>query len=90
MKGGQQAGSLSRQYRPSEGLHSVAEAQGVIEPGRQIYNHEHPRSRLGFKSTLEFVRFFSALGRVRATPSLRQELFYATILKPLTPDNSLT
>ena len=69
---------------------SVAEAQGGIEPRRQTYNQEHPHSPLGFKSPLEFIRFLSTLGCVRATPSLRQELSYTTILKPLTPGNSLT
>ena len=51
-------------------LLSVAEEQGVIEPKRQTYNHEHPHSRFGFKRPQEHVRFLSALGRVRATPSL--------------------
>ena len=73
-----------------EVLLSVAEAQVLIEQWRQNYNHEHPHSRLGFKSPQEFVRFLSALGCVRATPSLRQDLSYTSILKPLTPDNSLT
>ena len=68
-------------------LLSVAEAQGVIEQWRHTYNHEHPHSRLGFKSPLEFVSILSDLGRVRATPSLRQDLSYTSILKPLTPDN---
>ena len=36
-------------------LLSVAEAQVVIEQWPQTYNHEHPHSRLGFKSPLEFV-----------------------------------
>ena len=73
-----------------EVLLSVAEAQVVIELWRQTYNYEHPHSRLGFKSPQEFVRFLSDLGRVRATPSLRQDLSYTSILKPLTPGNSLT
>ena len=74
-----------------EVLLSVAEAQVVIEQWRHTYNHEHPHSRLGFKSPQEFVRFLSDLGHVRATPSLRQDLSYnASILKPLTPGNSLT
>ena len=73
-----------------EVLLSVAEAQVVIEQWRQTYNHEHPHSRLGFKSPQEFVRFLSDLGRVRATPSLRQDLSYTSILKPLIPGNSLT
>ena len=73
-----------------EVLLSVAEAQVVIEQWRQTYNHEHPHSRLGFKSPQEFVRFLSDLGRVRATPSLRQNLSYTSILKPLTPGSSLT
>ena len=73
-----------------EVLLSVAEAQVVIEQWRQTYNHEHPHSRLGFKSSQEFVRFLSDLGRVRATPSLRQNLSYTSILKPLTPGSSLT
>ena len=73
-----------------EVLLSVAEAQVVIEQWRQTYNHEHPHSRLGFKSPQEFVRFLSDLGRVRATPSLRQDLAYTSILKPLIPGNSLT
>ena len=73
-----------------EVLLSVAEAQVVIEQWRQTYNNEHPHSRLGFKSPQEFVRFLSDLGRVRATPSLRQDLSYTSILKPLTPGNSLT
>ncbi len=71
-------------------LLSVAEAQVVIEQWRQTYNHDHPHSRLGFKSPQEFVRFLSDLGRVRATPSLRQDLSYTSILKPLIPGNSLT
>ena len=67
-----------------EVLLSVAEAQVVIETmGVRTYNHEHPHSRLGFKSPQEFVRFLSDLGRVRATPSLRQDLSYTSILKPL-------
>ena len=57
-----------------EVLLSVAEAQVVIEQCRHTYNHEHPHSRLGYKSPQEFVRFLSYLGRVRATPSLRQDL----------------
>ena len=73
-----------------EVLLSVAEAQVVIEQWRHTYNNEHPHSRLGFKSPQEFVTFLSDLGRVRATPSLRQELSYTSILKPLTPGNSLT
>ena len=73
-----------------EVLLSVAEAQVVIEQGRHNYNNEHPHSRLGFKSSQEFVRFLSDLGRVRATPSLRQDLCYTPILKPLTPGYSLT
>ena len=73
-----------------EVLLSVAEAQMVIEQWRQTYNHEHPHSRLGFKSPQEFVRFLSDLGSVRATPSLRQDLSYTSILKPLIPGNSLT
>ena len=73
-----------------EVLLSVAEAQVLIEQWRQTYNNEHPHSRLGFKSPQEFVRFLSALGRVRATPSLRQDLSYTSILKPLTPGSSLT
>ena len=73
-----------------EVLLSVAEAQVVIEQWRHTYNNEHPHSRLGFKSPQEFVRFLSDLGRVRATPSLRQDLSYTSILKPLTPGNSLT
>ena len=73
-----------------EVLLSVAEAQVLIEQWRQTYNHEHPHSRLGFKSPQEFVTFLSALGRVRATPSLRQDLSYTSILKPLIPGNSLT
>ena len=73
-----------------EVLLSVAEAQVVIEQWRHTYNYEHPHSRLGFKSPQEFVRFLSDLGRVRATPSLRQDLSYTSILKPLTPGNSLT
>ena len=73
-----------------EVLLSVAEAQVVIDQWRQTYNNEHPHSRLGFKSPQEFVRFLSDLGRVRATPSLRQDLSYTSILKPLTPGNSLT
>ncbi len=73
-----------------EVLLSVAEAQGVIEQWRHNYNNEHPHSRLGFKSPQEFVRFLSDLGRVRATPSLRQDLSYTSILKPLTPGYSLT
>ncbi len=73
-----------------EVLLSVAEAQVVIEQWRQTYNHEHPHSRLGFKSPQEFVRFLSDLGSVRATPSLRQDLSYTSILKPLIPGNSLT
>ena len=73
-----------------EVLLSVAEAQVLIEQWRQTYNNEHPHSRLGFKSPQEFVRFLSDLGRVRATPSLRQDLSYTSILKPLTPGNSLT
>ncbi len=73
-----------------EVLLSVAEAQVVIEQWRQTYNHDHPHSRLGFKSPQEFVRFLSDLGRVRATPSLRQDLSYTSILKPLIPGNSLT
>ena len=48
-----------------EVLLSVAEAQVLIEQWRQTYNHEHPHSRLGFKSPLEFVRFLSALGRAK-------------------------
>ena len=73
-----------------EVLLSVAEAQVLIEQWRQTYNNEHPHSRLGFKSPQEFVRFLSALGRVRAMPSLRQDLSYTSILKPLTPGNSFT
>ena len=73
-----------------EVLLSVAEAQVVIDQWRHTYNNEHPHSRLGFKSPQEFVRFLSDLGRVRATPSLRQDLSYTSILKPLTPGNSLT
>ncbi len=73
-----------------EVLLSVAEAQVVIEQWRQTYNHDHPHSRLGFKSPQEFVTFLSDLGRVRATPSLRQDLSYTSILKPLIPGNSLT
>ena len=73
-----------------EVLLSVAEAQVVIEQWRHTYNYEHPHSRLGFKSPQEFVRFLSDLGRVRATPSLRQDLSYTSILKLLTPGNSLT
>ena len=73
-----------------EVLLSVAEAQVVIEQWRQTYNHDHPHSRLGFKSPQEFVRFLSDLGRVRATPSPRQDLSYTSILKPLIPGNSLT
>ena len=73
-----------------EVLLSVAEAQVVIEQWRHTYNYEHPHSRLGFKSPQVFVRFLSELGRVRATPSLRQDLSYTSILKPLTPGNSLT
>ena len=57
-----------------EVLLSVAEAQVVIEQWRHTYNHEHPHSRLGFKSSLEFVRFLSD----------------PPILKPLTPCNFLT
>ncbi len=56
-----------------EVLLSGAEAQVVIEPWCQTYNHEHPHSRLGFKRPQEFVRFLSDPGRVRATPSLRQD-----------------
>ena len=70
-------------------LLSVAESQGVIKPWPQTYNNEHPHSRLGFKSPQEFVRLLSDLGRVRATPSLCQDLSYTSILKPLTPGNSL-
>ena len=73
-----------------EVLLSVAEAQVVIEQWRQTYNYEHPHSRLGFKSPQEFVRFLSDLGHARATPSLRQDLSYTSILKPLTPGYSLT
>ena len=73
-----------------EVLLSVAEAQVLIEQWRQTYNNEHPHSRLGFKSPQEFVTFLSDLGRVRATPSLRQDLSYTSILKPLIPGNSLT
>ena len=73
-----------------EVLLSVAEAQGVIEQWRQTYNFEHPHSRLGFKSPQEFVTFLSDSGRVRATPSLHQDLSYTSILKPLLPGNSLT
>ena len=73
-----------------EVLLSVTEAQVVIEQWRHSYNNEHPHSRLGFKSPLEFVRFLSDPGRVRATPSLRQDLPYTSIIKPLTPGNSLT
>ena len=54
-----------------EVLLSLAEAQVVIEQWRHTYNNEHPHSRLGFKSPLEFVRFLSDPSRVRATPSLR-------------------
>ena len=71
-------------------LLSIAEAQGVIEPWRHTYNNEHPHSRLGFKSPQEFVRFLSDPGRVRATLSFPQDLSYTSILKPLTPGNSLT
>lgn len=73
-----------------EVLLSVAEAQVVIEQWRQTYNNEHPHSRLGFKSPQEFVSFLSDLGHARATPSLRQDLSYTSILKPLTSGNSLT
>ena len=73
-----------------EVLLSVAEAQVVIEQWRQTYNFEHPHSRLGFKSPQEFVTFLSDPGRVRATPSLHQDLSYTSILKPLLPGNSLT
>ena len=73
-----------------EVLLSVAEAQIVIKQWRYSYNNEHPHSRLGFKSPQEFVRFLSDLGCVRATPSLRQDLSYTSILKPLTAGNSLT
>ncbi len=73
-----------------EVLLSVAEAQVVIEQWRHNYNNEHPHSRLVFKSPQEFVTFLSDPGRVRATPSLRQDLSYSSILKPLTPGNSLT
>ena len=73
-----------------EVLLSVAEAQVVIELWCHTYNHEHPYSRLGFKSPQEFIRFLSAFGRVRVTPSLRQNLSYTSILKPLTPGSSLT
>ena len=73
-----------------EVLLSVAEAQVLIEQWRQTYNNEHPLSRLGFKSPQEFVRFLSNLGHDRATPSLRQDLSYTSILKPLIPGNSLT
>ena len=67
-----------------EVLLSVAEAQVVIEEWPHTYNHEHLHSRLGFKSPQVFVRFLSALGRVRL------DLSYTSILKPLTPGNSLT
>ena len=70
--------------------YTLTESRVVLEQWRQNYNHEHPHSRLGFKSPLEFLSFLSAPGRVRATPSLRQVLFYTTSLKPLTPRNSLT
>ena len=73
-----------------EVLLSVAEAQVVIEQWRHNYNNEHPHSRLGFKSPQEVIRFLSDLGRVRATPSLRQDLSYTSILKPLTPGKFLT
>ncbi len=73
-----------------EVLLSVTEVHVVIEQWRQTYNHEHPHSRLGFKSPQEYVRFLTALGHVRATPSLRQDLSYTAILKPLTPGNPLT
>ena len=73
-----------------EVLLSVAETQVVIEQWRQTYNFEHPHSRLGFKSPQEFVTFLSDPGRVRATPSLPQDLSYTSILKPLLPGNSLT
>ena len=65
-----------------EVLLSVAEAQVVIEQWRQTYNYEHPHSRLGFKSPQEFVTFLSDPGRVRARPSLHQDLSYTSILKP--------
>ena len=71
-----------------EVLLRVAESQVVIEQWRHTYNNEHPHSRLGFKSPQEFVRFLSDLGCVRATPSLRQNLSYTSILKPLTSDLS--
>ncbi len=71
-------------------LLSLAEAQVVIEQCRHNYNNKHPHSRLGFKSPLEFISFLSDPGRVRATPSLRQDLSYTSILKPLIPGNSLT
>ena len=38
-----------------EVLLSLAEAQVVIEQWHHSYNNEHPHSRLGFKSPLEFV-----------------------------------
>ena len=71
----------------SDVLLNVSEAQVVIEQWLQTYNNEHLHSRLGFKSpTQEFVRFFSDLVLVRATPSLRQDISYTSILIPLTPD----
>ena len=78
------------EYLNREQLWTLTEARVVIEDWRQTYNHDHPHSRLGFKSPQEFVTFLSDLGRVRATPSLRQDLSYTSILKPLIPGNSLT
>ena len=46
-------------------LVSVAEAQGVIEQWCQIYNPEHPYSRLGFKKPTRVIRFLSDLGRAK-------------------------
>ncbi len=48
-----------------EQLWTLTEARVVIEDWRQTYNHDHPHSRLGFKSPQEFVTFLSDLGRVR-------------------------
>ena len=75
-----------------EQLGTLTEARVVIEDWRWLYNNVRPHRSLGNITPRRFAEnaYKQGSGSIRATPSLRQDLSYTSILKPLTPGNSLS
>ncbi len=75
-----------------EQLWTLTEARVVIEDWRWLYNHVRPHRSLGNITPQRFAENLKTEGSgcIRATPSLRQDLSYTSLLKPLTPRNSLS